>query len=210
MTILLPRFALPAAVATALCLPAAWTEAQTTRPPSHKAAAKPARPGRKPAPLAKAVEPPPPAEADAEQLEAAEKVYVGVYDCEFKQSVEIVPSPRYKGYVDVKHLKSLWLMKPVLSSTGAIRLEDVRGETLMVQIAAKSMLLNVRTGQRIVDDCISARQRELNEAARAAKAGAAAAASAASGPGSATVATPAADGSMSRPTPIAPSASSAR
>ena len=36
-------------------------------------------------------------------------------------------------------------MKPVLSSTGAIRLEDVRGETLMVQIASKSMLLNVKT-----------------------------------------------------------------
>ena len=61
-------------------------------------------------------------------------------------------------------------MKPVLSSTGAIRLEDVRGETLMVQIAAKSMLLNVKTGHRIVDDCISPKQHELIEAAKAAKA----------------------------------------
>jgi len=44
------------------------------------------------------------------------------------------------------------------------------GETLLVQIAAKSMLLNVKTGHRIVDDCISPKQRELNEAAKAAKA----------------------------------------
>jgi len=73
-------------------------------------------------------------------------------------------------YVDVKDGKSDWLMKPVLSTTGAIRLEDVKGETLMVQISSKSMLLNVKTGHRIVDDCISPKQRELNEAAKAAKA----------------------------------------
>ena len=43
-------------------------------------------------------------------------------------------------------------------------LEDVKGETLMVQIASKSMLLNVKTRHRIVDACISQRQRELLEA----------------------------------------------
>ena len=63
-------------------------------------------------------------------------------------------------------------MKPVLSATGAIRLEDVRGETLMVQIASKSMLLNVKTAQRIVDDCVSPKQRELMAEAKAAKAAA--------------------------------------
>jgi hypothetical protein len=74
----------------------------------------------------------------------------------------------------VKHLKSVYVMKPVLSSTGAIRLEDVRGETLMVQIAAKSMLLNVKTGHRIVDACVSPKQRELMEAAKVAEAAASA------------------------------------
>ncbi|MGZ5236066.1 MAG: hypothetical protein ACXWCV_07135, partial [Caldimonas sp.] len=68
-----------------------------------------------------------------------------------------------------RHGKGEWLMKPVLSTTGAIRLEDVKGETLMVQIASKSMLLNVKTAHRIVDDCISPKQRELIEAAKAAK-----------------------------------------
>jgi hypothetical protein len=36
----------------------------------------------------------------------------------------------------------------------------------MVQIASKSMLLNVKTRHRIVDACISPRQRELLEAAK--------------------------------------------
>ena len=56
------------------------------------------------------------------------------------------------------------------ASTGAIRLEDVRGEALMVQIASKSMLLNVKTGHRIVDACVSPKQRELMEAAKVAAA----------------------------------------
>ena len=48
----------------------------------------------------------------------------------------------------------------------------------MVQIASKSMLLNVKTGHRIVDDCISPKQRELIEAAKAEKAAKAAEAAA--------------------------------
>jgi hypothetical protein len=44
-------------------------------------------------------------------------------------------------------------MKPVSSNTGAVRLEDIRGKVLLVQIPFKSMLLNTQTGQRIVDSC---------------------------------------------------------
>jgi hypothetical protein len=111
-------------------------------------------------------------DATPDQVKAAEMVYYGAYDCEFQQTVNISQSPKYSAYVEVKHGKKDWLMKPVLSGTGAIRLEDVRGETLMVQIASKSMLLNVKTAQRIVDDCISPKQRELIAEAKAAKAAA--------------------------------------
>jgi hypothetical protein len=110
-------------------------------------------------------------EPTPDQQKAAELVYYGAYECEFNQTVNITPSQQHLFYVDVKNGKSAWLMKPVLSTTGAVRLEDVRGETLMVQIASKSMLLNTKTGHRIVDDCISPRQRDLMEAAKAAKAG---------------------------------------
>ena len=114
-------------------------------------------------------------DAQPDQVKAAELVFYGPYDCEFQQIVNIAQSPKHSGYVDVKHGAKAWLMKPVLSSTGAIRLEDVRGETLMVQIASKSMLLNVKSGQRIVDDCVSPKQRELIAEAKAAKAAAEAA-----------------------------------
>ncbi len=130
--------------------------------PAAKAKAKAA-----PAPVAFTVPDAPP-----EQIKAAELVYYGVYDCEFQQTVDIAQSTKHSAYVDVKSGKSAWLMKPVLSSTGAIRLEDVRGETLMVQIASKSMLLNVKSAHRIVDDCVSPKQRELIAEAKAAKAAA--------------------------------------
>ena len=42
-------------------------------------------------------------------------------------------------------------MKPVLSSTGAVRLEDTQGRALLVQIAQKSMLMDVKAGRRLVD-----------------------------------------------------------
>ncbi len=111
-------------------------------------------------------------DAQPDQVKAAELVYYGMYDCEFQQTVSITQSQKHSAYVDVKHGKNDWLMKPVLSSTGAVRLEDVKGETLMVQISSKSMLLNVKTAHRIVDDCISPRQRELMAEAKAAKAAA--------------------------------------
>jgi hypothetical protein len=130
-------------------------------------AAKPAKKSAVPAPVVYSVP-----DATPEQVKAAELVYYGAYDCEFQQTVQITQSAKHSGYVEVKHSKGDWLMKPVLSSTGAVRLEDVRGETLMVQIASKSMLLNVKTAHRIVDDCISPKQRELIAEAKAAKAAA--------------------------------------
>jgi hypothetical protein len=145
---------------------------------SAGAADAPAKPAAKAAAKGKAA--PAPAaftvpDAQPDQVKAAELVFYGAYDCEFQQTVNIVQSQKYSGYVDVRHGAKAWLMKPVLSSTGAIRLEDVRGETLMVQIASKSMLLNVKSAQRIVDDCISPKQREMIAEAKAAKAAAEAA-----------------------------------
>jgi hypothetical protein len=160
------RLALAIFAAGVVALPAA---AQTA--PAKPAAAKPAAKTAPKAPAkAEMIIP----DAYPEQVKAAEMVYYGKYDCEFNQTVDIAQSPKHPAYVTVKHNKGEWLMKPVLSSTGAIRLEDVRGETLMVQIATKSMLLNTMTAHRIVDDCVSPKQREQIEAAKAAKAASAA------------------------------------
>lgn len=169
---------------------APWAQAQSapSKPAAKPAAKKPAKPPVKKPAAKKPVAPPPevvPAAASPTQLEAAQKVYYGVYECEFKQTVDIHESPKYPGYVDVKYGKHAFVMQPVVSTTGAIRLEDVKGETLMVQISSKSMMLNVSTGQRMVDDCISPKQREAIEAAARAKAEAEAAATAGGGAASA-------------------------
>ncbi len=169
MPIRFQRFA-PAVAALIACSFAAASALAADAPAkSAKPAAKTSKKAA-PAPVAFAVP-----DAQPEQVKAAELVYYGVYDCEFKQTVSITQSSKYSAYVDVKHGSKDWLMKPVLSSTGAVRLEDVRGETLMVQISSKSMLLNVKSAQRIVDDCISPKQRELIAEAKAAKAAAEAA-----------------------------------
>jgi hypothetical protein len=115
------------------------------------------------------------ADASPDQVKAAELVFYGSYDCEFNQNVSVAQSAKHPAYADVKFGQGTWLMKPVLSSTGAVRLEDVRGQTLMVQIAAKSMLLDVKAGKRLVDDCICPKQRELVAEAKSGKAAAEAA-----------------------------------
>ncbi|WP_157264731.1 hypothetical protein [Azohydromonas aeria] len=139
--------------------------AEEAKPKAAKAAAaasKTAAKAKQPAPKPEA----PLAEADEAQLTAYGRAYQGVYACEFNQTLDIGPNARHAGYLDVKWKKDTYTMKPVLSHTGALRLEDVKGQTLMVQIANKSMLMDTRVGQRLVDDCQSAEQREAVAAAK--------------------------------------------
>jgi anti-sigma factor RsiW len=91
--------------------------------------------------------------ASPEQMQAAQYAHMGDYACEFNQSVKVA-NHSTEGYVSVSYKGQSWVMKPVLSSTGAVRLEDVGGRTLMLQIANKSMLMDQRAGQRLVDECI--------------------------------------------------------
>lgn len=114
-------------------------------------------PGKPPAKAGKKSDPGLPV-AEGEQLAAAAMTHFGGYECEFKQTVQVVMNPRYDGYVDVRYGKQTYTMRPVLSSTGALRLEDVRGQTLMLQIAYKSMLMDVKAGRRIVDECVHEKQ----------------------------------------------------
>jgi hypothetical protein len=97
-------------------------------------------------------------EATAEQLLAAERVLTGLYSCEFGKRVIVAPDTN-KGYFTLQLGKQSWVMKPVLSTTGAIRLEDVKGAALLIQILTKSMLMDPKRGQRMVDGCVHEVQR---------------------------------------------------
>jgi hypothetical protein len=92
--------------------------------------------------------------ADTEQLLAAEQAYLGAYHCEFKQTLS-VSKHQVQGYMVVTFSSKAYTMKPVRSSTGAVRLEEVgNGPMLMVQIPTKSMLMDTVRGRRIVDACV--------------------------------------------------------
>ncbi|MBN8486689.1 MAG: hypothetical protein J0M20_03000 [Burkholderiales bacterium] len=125
-----------------------------------KPAAKAVAAKKKPAPPVEAPLPP----STGEQNAAAAMTMFGDYACEFKQTVTVAMNPKYDGYIDVSFGKRTWTMKPVLSSTGALRLEDVKGQTLMLQIAHKSMLMDTKIGQRLVDECQHEKQLEAKRA----------------------------------------------
>lgn len=103
--------------------------------------------------------------ASDEQIEAAKRAHIGRYLCEFNQEILLDRNDANPGYLNLKYKQQTWVMKPTLSSTGALRIEDTRGQAMLLQIAFKSMLLNTRTGQRIVDACVhEAQQAALDEA----------------------------------------------
>jgi hypothetical protein len=142
-----------AALALSLTLPAT---AQTSAPqPAAKAPTKPAAKKRAATPPPEA----PLAAASGEQLEAANAALLGDYDCEFEQKVTLEPYSKAPGYIELRQKAQSWVMKPVMSSTGALRLEDVKGRMLMIQIANKSMVMDAQIGQRLVDGCVHEKQR---------------------------------------------------
>ena len=154
--------------------PAATPAARPTAKPAKPATRAPARPVVKnPANTRAIAAPPPPPPmlpleaASGEQMAAAALTHFGPYDCDFGQKISISPHAPVEGYIDVQFGKQSWVMKPVLSSTGALRLEDVRGRTLMLQIANKSMLMDVAAGRRLVDECVHENQRAAMASAAA-------------------------------------------
>jgi hypothetical protein len=161
----------PALVTLAAALACGVAPAQTAKK----------KPPAKAAPKAAVEAPLPP--ASPEQIAAASLVLYGDYVCELKQTISVTPDAKHEGYADVKFGKHTYTMKPVLSSTGALRFEDVTGETLLLQIRYKSMLMDVKQGHRLVDECVHEKQlaaRKVDEAVVAAAQAASAAAQAAS------------------------------
>src|SRR5688572_9678171 len=153
----IPRILLMLALAIAV---PAQAQAQTQAP-----AKKPRAPSKAPAKAA----PPVPvlADADENQRKAADLAHYGDYACEFNQTLHVARHATHVGYANVRFGKLRYTMKPVLSTTGALRFEDVDGRVLMIQIPSKSMLMDVRQGRRLVDECMHDQQRLARQSAEA-------------------------------------------
>ncbi|WP_291079704.1 hypothetical protein [Hydrogenophaga sp.] len=141
--------------------------------PAPKPAAKPTPAAKAPtkrAPLArsaaKAVEEVTPIEEDSAvvlteaDLAVAQRVYIGLIPCELGSSVQITPARRQGFFiVQVKNVRNTrYLMHPVESRTGAIRLEDPKRGAMWLQLGNKSMLMSQKLGLRVADECMSPEQ----------------------------------------------------
>ena len=98
------------------------------------------------------------------ELAIAERVYQGRLPCELGAFVTLTADASAPGYFDLQINKLKYRMFPVISSTGAIRLEDPQAGAVWLQLANKSMLMNQKLGQRLADDCMSPDQAMVAEA----------------------------------------------
>lgn len=95
----------------------------------------------------------------ANQLQIADRVLTGNAQCEFNQTVNVDPIKDKPGHFKVGFNKASYVMTPQETSTGAVRLEDKRNGIVWLQIPSKSMMMNQKVGQRMVDGCMHAEQR---------------------------------------------------
>jgi hypothetical protein len=102
------------------------------------------------------------------QMQAAARVMTGDIDCEFDQKVSVKAVDGQPGHFHLAFKKVTYRMIPQETTTGAVRLEDKKAGVVWLQIPAKSMLMNAKIGQRMVDACLHADQRAAVEASAAA------------------------------------------
>jgi hypothetical protein len=86
------------------------------------------------------------------------EVHTGRMVCELGNSVTVTPDPQQPTRFVVKMKKNTYLMTPVETTTGAVRLEDAQAGAMWLQLPHKSMLMNSKLGQRIADECQSDHQ----------------------------------------------------
>lgn len=91
-------------------------------------------------------------------LAVAERVDTGVMPCELGTFIKLESDPAMPGYFNVTGKNFRYRMVPVITSTGAIRLEDREAGTVWLQLANKSMLMNQKVGRRMADECMSPAQ----------------------------------------------------
>ena len=102
------------------------------------------------------------------QLAIATRVLTGKAACEYSQTVDVDPVIEQPGVFRVRYKGVNYVMVPEETTTGAIRLFDRKSGVVWLQIPVKSMLLDARAGQRMVDLCTHAEQRAAVDAVKGA------------------------------------------
>ncbi|MCV2360853.1 hypothetical protein LNV08_17910 [Paucibacter sp. TC2R-5] len=141
------------ACALALASAPAWSAVAD----SSKAKSRPAAKAT-PAPKAPIAEPVDNTPLNEEQIAVAPQVHAGDANCEFKNKVTVTPDPENPGRFRLQFGKLVYNMVPEPTTTGAVRLEDKKAGVVWLQIPTKSMLMNTKVGQRMVDYCMHSAQ----------------------------------------------------
>jgi hypothetical protein len=92
------------------------------------------------------------------ELAIAALIYQGNMPCELGASVTVTADAKAPGYFDLQIKNLKFRMLPVVTSTGAIRLEDQQAGAVWLQLSNKSMLMNQKLGQRLADVCMNPEQ----------------------------------------------------
>lgn len=101
----------------------------------------------------------------AVQLEIAKHVFTGRARCEAGQSVDVEADKDKPGFFHVSFNGSHFLMVPEATASGAVRLFDRNAGVLWLQIPVKSMLMNQKKGERMLDGCVVPQQSSVRQAA---------------------------------------------
>lgn len=97
-------------------------------------------------------------ELTPEQLALANRIALGKMPCELSAFVHVKPDPSGSGRFILETGKRKFHMVPVVSLTGALRLEDQTAGAVWIQLGNKSMLMDQKAGRRLADACVSADQ----------------------------------------------------
>ena len=149
-------------VVVVLVLGGGVAQAQTPAPQRAKAISK-AHGAAKSSPAATVEAEPMPALSDA-HLALAQRVVLGRVPCELGAYVAVSAHQTVPGRFVLEHGRQKFSMVPVLTSTGAIRLEDTASGAVWLQLANKSMLMDQKQGRRLADACMNAEQVAVAEA----------------------------------------------
>jgi len=88
-----------------------------------------------------------------QELSIAERVHVGQLPCELGATVRMTADANSPGYFNLQGKGFKYRMRPIATSTGAIRLEDEKAGAVWLQLANKSMLMDQKNGRRLADEC---------------------------------------------------------
>jgi hypothetical protein len=153
-------------VVMALSLGAGFAKSETSADASKMAQVKAKTAGIKAAPLPKVpqvsvVEPE--SALGPQELAIAERVHQGQLPCELGATVHLQADALNPGYFHVHGKGFRYRMHPVVTSTGAVRLEDRKAGVAWLQLGNKSMLMDQNKGRRLADECANPAQMAFAE-----------------------------------------------